>query len=156
MQTLSTAILTRASFTERTNYAQPTLRVKAALTFKGFFQLQRAFLDRLGFLESKWTFVHQFSCSCCKERSHCQPKKSFLDRRKYTTTQVPTVNTVHIVGLFEVKSVNVGLKLQWGGSIERKLSFRHLWPWFSPNNKKIHSKNEFIFWREQRFSHLIG
>ena len=82
-------------------------------------------------------------------------KKSFLDRRN-TTTQVPTVNTVHIVGLFEVKSVNVGLKLQWGGSIERKLSFRHLWPWFSPNNKKIHSKNEFIFWREQRFSHLIG
>lgn len=53
MQTLSTAILTRASFTERTNYAQPTLRVKAALTFKGFFHLQRAFLDRLGFLEAK-------------------------------------------------------------------------------------------------------
>lgn len=67
MQTLSTAILARASFTERTNYAQPTLRVKAALTFKGFFHLQRAFLDRLGFLEAKGAFVHQFSGSCCKE-----------------------------------------------------------------------------------------
>jgi len=100
MYTLSTAILTRASFTEGTNYAQTTLRTKAALTFKGFFHWQGTFLDRLGFLESKRAFVHQFSCSC--------------------------VNAVHIVRLFEVKSIDVGLKLQWGGSIERKLSFRHL------------------------------
>lgn len=72
MQTLSTAILTRASFTEGTNYAQPTLGVKTALTFNRFFHLQGAFLDRLGFLESKRAFVHQFTCSCCKERNHFQ------------------------------------------------------------------------------------
>lgn len=69
MHTLSTAILTRASFTEGTNYAQPTLGMKAALTFKGFFHWQGTFLDRLGFLESKRAFVHQFSCSCCKQRN---------------------------------------------------------------------------------------
>lgn len=56
--------------------------------------------------------------------------------KRNTSTPVPTVNTVHIVRLFEVKSINVGLKLKWGGSIERKLSFRHLWLWFRPNNSK--------------------
>lgn len=130
MQTLSTAILTRASFTERTNYAQPTFRVKAALTFKGFFHLQRAFLDRLGFLEAKGAFVHQFSGSCCKELGIKESLSvEILPRSRNTNRQyptVPTVNTVHIVRLFEVKSINVGFKLQWGGSIERKLSFRHL------------------------------
>lgn len=121
MHTLSTAILTRASFTEGTNYAQPTLGMKAALTFKGFFHWQGTFLDRLGFLESKRAFVHQFSCSCCKQRN--QSKDDIL---RNTTTPIPTVNAVHIVRLFKMKSIDVGLKLQWGGSIERKLSFRHL------------------------------
>lgn len=37
-----------------------------------------------------------------------------------------TINFVHIIRFFELKSIDMSLKLQRGGSVEREVSFRHL------------------------------